>query len=120
MARRRSNPVLDRLKYEVSNELGYINANPQDFNYEFSEELGISSASGINNVQKQYSDFLNNSKFEIASELGIPLNHGYNGDLTSRDAGRIGGRLGGKIGGNMVKRMVEFAQNHMKNNGGQL
>jgi len=121
MARRRSNPVLDRLKYEVSNELGYINANPQDFNFEVSEELGFSSGSGINNnLQKQYSDFLNKSKFEVANELGIALNHGYNGDLTSRDAGRIGGRLGGKIGGNMVRKMVEFAQNHMINNGGQL
>jgi len=121
MARRRSNPVLERLKYEVSNELGYINANPQDFNFEVSEELSISSGSGINNnLQKQYSDFLNKSKFEIANELGIQLNNGYNGDITSRDAGRIGGRLGGKIGGNMVRKMVQFAQNHMINNGGQL
>jgi hypothetical protein len=63
---------------------------------------------------------LNNAKYEVANELGIPLKHGYNGDLTSREAGRIGGRIGGKIGGNMVRKMVEYAETQMKNSGGQL
>ncbi len=48
------------------------------------------------------------------------MNQGYNGELKSRDAGRIGGRLGGKIGGNMVKKMVQFSENYMKDNGGKL
>ncbi|MBQ7519954.1 MAG: alpha/beta-type small acid-soluble spore protein, partial [Clostridia bacterium] len=42
---------------------------------------------------------LDNMKFEIASELGINLKPGYNGDLPSRQAGYIGGY--------MVKRMIE-------------
>lgn len=50
-----------------------------------------------------------NVKFEIAEELGIPLSKGYNGKLTSEQAGKIGG----SIGGNMVKEMVRLAQEQM-------
>ncbi len=38
-------------------------------------------------------------KEEVASELGVPLKEGYNGDLTSREAGSIGGQ--------MVKKMID-------------
>lgn len=48
---------------------------------------------------------LDNMKFEIASELGINLKQGYNGDLTSRDAGSIGGM--------MVKKMIEAQEQQM-------
>ena len=48
---------------------------------------------------------LNNMKYEIASELGINLKQGYNGDLPSRQAGSIGGY--------MVKRLVEQAERQM-------
>lgn len=41
-------------------------------------------------------------KQEVANELGITLKQGYNGDLSSKDAGHIGG--------NMVRRMVEDYQ----------
>ena len=51
----------------------------------------------------------NNVKYEIANELGIPLSKGYNGKLTSEEAGKIGG----PIGGNMVKEMVRMAQEQM-------
>jgi len=52
-------------------------------------------------------------KYEIANELGIPLSKGYNGKLTSEQAGKIGG----PIGGNMVKEMIRMAQEQMlKNN----
>lgn len=109
------NSALDKLKYEVSQELGYINAgaqnfSPQNANYEISGELSF-----FNNqtASTEYSNYLNNTKFEIANELGIPLTKGYNGDITSRDAGRIGGRVGGKIGGNMVRKMVEYAEQNM-------
>ena len=44
-------------------------------------------------------------KYEIANELGVNLKQGYNGDLTSREAGYIGGQ--------MVKRMIEQAQRQM-------
>ncbi|AZR74874.1 spore protein [Anoxybacter fermentans] len=52
-------------------------------------------------------------KYEVADDLGIPLDPHYNGDLTTRDAGRIGGRLGGHIGGNMVRKMIEYAEAKM-------
>ena len=48
---------------------------------------------------------LNNMKYEIASELGINLKQGYNGDLPSRQAGYIGGY--------MVKRLIENAERSM-------
>ena len=41
-------------------------------------------------------------KQEVAGELGITLNKGYNGNLSSKDAGHIGGQ--------MVKKMVEDYQ----------
>jgi len=34
-----------------------------------------------------------NMKYEIANQLGITLKQGYNGDLTSREAGTIGGNI---------------------------
>ena len=34
-----------------------------------------------------------NMKHEVASELGINLKNGYNGDLTSREAGSVGGQM---------------------------
>ena len=47
---------------------------------------------------------------EVAKELGIPLKEGYNGKLTSEEAGKVGGR----IGGNMVKELIKMAQESMK------
>ncbi len=45
-------------------------------------------------------------KMQAASEVGVPLNQGYNGDLTARQAGSIGGQ--------MVKKMIESYENSMK------
>lgn len=121
MGRKNRNSELDWLKYEVSSELGYIPQSSGDFNFEISGELGIPSNFSTHQAASQnYTNYLNQTKFEVANELGIPLKMGDNGDLLSRDAGRIGGRVGGKIGGNMVRKMVEYAENHMKTNGGQL
>ena len=44
-------------------------------------------------------------KMEAASEVGVNLKQGYNGDLTSREAGSIGGE--------MVKRMIAYAEKNM-------
>ena len=44
-------------------------------------------------------------KMEVASELGVPLQEGYNGDLTSRQAGSIGGE--------MVKKMIMKQEQEM-------
>ena len=48
---------------------------------------------------------LNKFKYEVANEVGVNLKDGYNGDLTSRDAGRIGG--------NMVRKLIETAERQM-------
>ena len=48
---------------------------------------------------------LDNMKYEIARELGVNLKQGYNGDLTSREAGYVGGY--------MVKRLIEQAEHQM-------
>jgi len=53
---------------------------------------------------------LNQMKYEIASELGINLKQGYNGDLPSRQAGYIGGY--------MTKRLIEQAERAMSNQQG--
>ena len=45
-------------------------------------------------------------KTEVASELGVNLKEGYNGDLTSREAGSIGGE--------MVRRMVKSYEESLK------
>ncbi len=47
-------------------------------------------------------------KQEIASSMNIELQDGYNGDISARDAGRIGGQ--------MVKRMISYAEDNLKNN----
>ncbi len=52
------------------------------------------------------------AKFEVAKEIGVPLKEGYNGKLTSEEAGKVGGRLGG----NMVKELVRMAQENLNKN----
>ena len=49
---------------------------------------------------------MNRFKMESASEVGVNLKQGYNGDLTSREAGSIGGQ--------MVKKMIESYEKSMK------
>lgn len=51
---------------------------------------------------------LDRMKFEVASQLGVNLKDGYNGDLRARDAGSIGGF--------MVKRMIEQVERQMSGN----
>ncbi len=52
---------------------------------------GITSEQGRQNLEK--------FKMEAANEVGVNLKQGYNGDLTSRQAGSIGGQ--------MVKKMID-------------
>lgn len=48
---------------------------------------------------------LDQMKYEIANELNINLQQGYNGNISARDAGRIGG--------NMVKKLIEQQERQM-------
>lgn len=84
---------LDALKYEVAEELGHFPSQIQN--------------------EQQFRQVVDNFKFEVAQELGIPLRQGYNGDIRARDAGRIGGKIGGKIGGQMVRRMIRIAEQQL-------
>jgi len=54
----------------------------------------------------QARDALNKFKMESASEVGVNLKQGYNGDLTSRQAGSVGGQ--------MVKKMIQSYENGLK------
>ena len=55
----------------------------------------------------QAKEAMNRFKQEVASEIGVPLKEGYNGDLTSAQAGSIGGE--------MVKKMIMKQEEQMKN-----
>lgn len=50
-------------------------------------------------------DSLEKFKYEVASEVGVTLKDGYNGNISAKDAG--------KIGGNMVRKMIQQAENNM-------
>lgn len=49
---------------------------------------------------------MENFKMEAANEVGVNLKQGYNGDLTSKQAGSVGGQ--------MVKKMIESYENSIK------
>lgn len=64
---------------------------------------GSSSGSNSKSTSKEA---MNRFKEEVASELGVPLKQGYNGDLTSKEAGSIGGE--------MVRKMIKKQEESMK------
>ena len=49
---------------------------------------------------------LDKFKYEVASEVGVNLKDGYNGDISAKDAGKIGGKK--------EKKMIEQAERNMK------
>jgi len=53
----------------------------------------------------QAKEAMSKFKYEVASEIGVPLKQGYNGDLTSAQAGYVGGY--------MVKKMIEAQERAM-------
>ena len=57
------------------------------------------SSSTSSKTKKNAQDALDRFKMEVASEIGVNLKEGYNGDLTSAEAG--------SVGGNMVKKMIK-------------
>ena len=61
---------------------------------------------GNKHVVPEAKDAMERFKMEAASEVGVNLKNGYNGDLTSRQAGSVGGQ--------MVKKMIEAYENSMK------
>lgn len=69
--------------------------------------MANSSSNSNYKVVPEATEALNKFKYEVASEVGVNLKEGYNGDLSSRDAGRIGG--------NMVRKLIEQAESQMAN-----
>lgn len=62
--------------------------------------------SGSNRMEvPQAKEAMNRFKMEVASELGVPLKNGYNGDLTSKQ--------NGSVGGEMVRRMIKKQEEEM-------
>ena len=78
----------------------------QQNQYQTKMNQGQATSNGSSSIEvPEAREALNNMKHEIASELGINLKQGYNGDLSSRQAGYIGGY--------MVKRLIEQAERSM-------
>jgi len=77
------------------------------------KNLEVNHMSGSNNsgsntskmAVPQAKEAMNRFKQEVASEIGVPLKEGYNGDLTSAQAGSIGGE--------MVKKMIMKQEQQM-------
>jgi len=63
-------------------------------------------SSNKQNLVPEAREALDRFKMEAANEVGVNLKQGYNGDLTSREAGSVGGQ--------MVKKMIESYENNMK------
>ena len=64
--------------------------------------MAHSSSNSNYKVVPEAADALNKFKYEVA----VNLKDGYNGDISARDAGRIGG--------NMVKKLIQQAESQMK------
>jgi len=52
-----------------------------------------------------------NVKYEVAKDIGVPLKNGDNGNMTAKQAGKIGGTIGGP----MVKELIKMAQKNVLN-----
>ena len=65
----------------------------------------MANSSRNQKVVPEAREALNRFKYEVASEVGVNLKDGYNGDIASKDAG--------KIGGQMVRKLIETAERQM-------
>lgn len=66
----------------------------------------MSNNNNNNNSSSNNSEAMERFKMECANDVGVNLKNGYNGDLTSREAGSIGGE--------MVKKMIKSQKDQMK------
>ncbi|MCC8137419.1 MAG: alpha/beta-type small acid-soluble spore protein [Clostridiales bacterium] len=69
----------------------------------------MSNGSGNTTAVPEAKGAMDRFKFEVASELGVPLSDGYNGNLTSKQ--------NGSVGGYMVKKMIEAQERQMAGTG---
>lgn len=66
----------------------------------------MAKSSNSKSLVPEAREALDKFKMEAAAEVGVNLKQGYNGHLTSREAGSVGGQ--------MVKKMIESYENNMK------
>ena len=72
--------------------------------------MSSNNNSGSNRMEvPEAKEAMNRFKMEVASEIGVPLKQGYNGDLTSKQTGSIGGE--------MVRQMIKKQEESMSNGG---
>lgn len=91
--------------------LHIICSKPEGFKTRGRKTRLYKKSKGINIIMAKHvvpdaKDALNRFKMEAASEVGVNLKNGYNGDLTSKQAGSVGGQ--------MVKKMIESYENSIK------
>ena len=67
--------------------------------------LWRNNSTASSKTKKEAQSALDRFKMEVASEIGVNLKEGYNGDLTSAEAG--------SVGGNMVKKMIKRQEEQM-------
>jgi hypothetical protein len=67
------------------------------------EEFKMPNSTKANGAESM--DSMKKFKMEVANEMGVNLKDGYNGDLTSREAGSVGGE--------MVRQMIKNQENQM-------
>lgn len=92
----------------LKNTSGIVRKTKQQKYMEVNTMSGSNSSSGSNTSKMavpQAKEAMNRFKQEVASEIGVPLKEGYNGDLTSAQAGSIGGE--------MVKKMIMKQEEQM-------
>lgn len=70
--------------------------------------MANNSKSSNNPVVPEAREALNRFKMEAANEVGVNLKQGYNGDLTSREAGSVGGQMVKKM---IPERTMSFLRN---------
>ena len=71
----------------------------------------MSTTNNNNTNVPEAKEAMNRFKMEVASELGVPLKAGYNGDLTSAQ--------NGSVGGEMVRQMIKKQEESMSGSTGQ-
>ena len=81
-------------------------ANAKQIQKQNFKECFMMSRSNNKNVVPEARAALDKFKMEAAAEVGVNLKQGYNGDLTSREAGSVGGQ--------MVKKMIQRYEENMK------
>jgi hypothetical protein len=99
----------ERRKRSQRGLIGKQRSKPKKINFDSKNKFGKEFLIMSNNKKlvPEAKEALNRFKMEAAAEVGVNLKQGYNGNLTSKEAGSVGGQ--------MVKKMVESYENSVKN-----